>query len=255
MGVNIGMGTDTNTTTTDGEEAGEAVEFGTDADLAAFRLADSFLPVGATSLSYALEQFVQAGDVQTAAELRELLETYLRRQVGGTDLVALRHAHAAARDGDVDRVCTVDERLSAATLPAEFRRGSARTGARLLSLHKELIDDDVLVTYAARAEDDGPPANYAVVLGVTTAVMGVGLRRACLLSCHGFTTGMAGAAQRLASLGHTEVQRVLDGLRPTMQEAVERSAGRPITEMESFTPLVEVRSCEHERADRRLFMN
>lgn len=254
MGVTTTMGADTNTPTTDGKRTGEAIEFD-DANLAAFRLADSFLPVGATSLSYALEQFVESGDVETAADLRRLLETYLRQQVGGTDLVALRHAHAAATERDVDRVCTVDERLSAATLPAEFRRGSTRTGARLLSLHRDLVDDDVLGAYAARAEDGRPPGNYAVALGVTTAATGVGVRKACLLSCHGFATGMASAAQRLASIGHTEVQRVLDDLRPAMRDAVEDSAGRPVTEMASFAPLVEVGSCEHERADRRLFMN
>jgi len=149
----------------------------------------------------------------------------------------------------------VDERLSAATLPAEFRRGSTRTGMRLLALHSDLVDDDVLTTYATRAEDGGVPANYAVALGVTAAATGVGVRRACLLLCHGFATGMAGAAQRLASLGHTEIQRVLDDLRPAMRDAVERSVGCPVTEMTSFAPLVEVRSCEHERADRRLFMN
>ncbi len=246
---------ETNMTTIDEEGPDQPVRFDEHADLAAFRLADSFLPVGGTSLSYALEQFVEAGDVETAADLRQLLKTYLRRQVSGTDLVALRHAHAAARHDDVDRVCLADERLSAATLPAEFRQGSTRTGARLLSLHSELIEDDVLIAYAARAEEGEVPANYAVALGVTAAATGVGVRQACLLSCHGFVTEMAGAAQRLASLGHTEVQQVLNDLRPAMRDAVRQSADRPVTEMASFAPLVEVRSCEHERADRRLFMS
>lgn len=243
----------TNTTPT--EEDATAGEGDGNGDLAAFRLADSFLPVGATSLSYGLEQFVESGAVETAEDLRGLLGTYLRRQVAGTELVALRHAHAGASAGDVDRVCVADERLSAATLPAELRRSSTRTGDRLLTLHRDIVDDDVLASYAARVEAGSAPGNYAVVLGVTAAAAGVGVRRTCLLSGHSFVTAMVGAAQRLASLGHTEVQRVIDDLEPAIRDAVERSADRPVTELTSFAPLVEVRSCEHERADRRLFMS
>jgi len=68
--------------------------------LAALRLADSSLPVGTDSVSYGLEQFVADDRVQDADDLRKLLETYLRRQLGVADLVALRAAHKGATSGD-----------------------------------------------------------------------------------------------------------------------------------------------------------
>ena len=223
------------------------------ATLEAFRLADSFLPVGTYTVSYGLEQFVADDRVEDAADLDALLSTYLRRQVGPAELVALRAAHAAARDGDLDAVCAADRRLAAVTLAAEFRESAQQSGERLLSLQSDLRDDDLLARYADRVADGDAPGNYAVVLGLTTGLAGVAERQACLLCCHGFVTGLLGAAQRLLSLGHTDAQRILDELRPVMTDAVDDSAGRTVDDMTPFAPLVDVLAADHERAQRRLF--
>ncbi|NLV07959.1 urease accessory protein UreF [Haloarcula rubripromontorii] len=223
------------------------------ATLESFRLADSFLPVGTYTVSYGLEQFIQDDRVEDAADLEALLSTYLRRQVGPAELVALRAAHAAATDGDLDGVCRADRRLSAVTLAAEFRESAQQSGDRLLSLQTELRESALLDRYAERVDTDDAPGNYAVVLGVATGLAGVPVREACLLCCHGFVTGLLGAAQRLLSLGHTDAQRILDDLRPVMTAAVEDSADRGLDEMTPFAPLVDVLAADHERAERRLF--
>ena len=225
------------------------------ATLSAFRLADSFLPVGAYTASYALEQFVQDDRVTDGTDLEALLETYLRRQVGSGELVALRAAHAAALAGDCDGVCTADRRLTAVTLAAEFRDSAERSGKQLLSLQRSLREADLFDRYAERVDSGDAPGNYPVVLGVSTALAGIDERKACLLCCHGFVTGLLGAAQRLLSLGHTETQRVLDSLRPVMIDAVDDSADRSLDELSQFTPLVDVLAADHERADRRLFVS
>jgi len=223
------------------------------ATLESFRLADSFLPVGTYTVSYGLEQFIQDDRVVGAADLEALLSTYLRRQVGPAELVALRAAHAAASDDDLGAVCRADRRLSAVTLAAEFRESAQQSGDRLLSLQTELRDEPLLDRYAERVDADGAPGNYAVVLGVATGLAGVAVREACLLCCHGFVTGLLGAAQRLLSLGHTDAQRILNNLQPVMTAAVDESADRGIDEMTPFAPLVDVLAADHERAERRLF--
>ena len=225
------------------------------ADLEAFRLADSFLPVGTNSVSYGLEQFVADGRVADANDLRALLETYLRRQVGPADLVALRAAHRAASDGDVAGVRAADERLDAATLQAEFRESARASGGRLLSIQRDVRDSALLESYGEAVDAGDAPGNHPVVLGAATAVAGVGEREACLVCCHGFVTGLLGAAQRLLSLGHADAQRVLHALKPAVADAVDDSAGRSLDEMTPFAPLVDVLSGEHERADRRLFVS
>ena len=223
--------------------------------LDAFRLADSFLPVGTNSLSYGVEQFVQDGRVEDVDDLRALVATYLRNQFGTADLVALRAAHAAASEGDVDGVCDADRRLAAVTLAAEFRESAEQSGARLLSLQRDLGTEPLVERYAGRVEDGGAPGHHAVVLGAVAGSAGIDERTACLVCCHGFVTGLLGAAQRIMSLGHTDTQRVLDDLQPVIRDAVDDSATRTLDGMTSFTPLVDVLSAEHERADRRLFLS
>ena len=226
-----------------------------EATLSSFRLADSFLPVGTDSVSYGLEQFVAADRVTDADDLRSLVETYLRDQHARADLVALRGAHAAAVDGDLERALRADRRLVAVTLAAESRESATRTGGRLLDLQREVQDDAFLARYGEAVDDGDTPGTYPVVLGVTTALAGVPVREACLLACHEFVTAQLAAAQRLLRLGHTEVQGVLADVHPTIVEAVEASADRSVDSMDPFAPLVDVLAAEHERADRRLFVS
>jgi urease accessory protein len=238
-----------------GAEGPADADAGDAAALESLRLSDSALPVGTDSVSYGLEQFVAADRVTDADDLAALLDTYLRRQLGPADLVALRAAHAAARGGGLSGIRTADRRLEAVTLQAEFRESAARTGGRLLSLQRELRDDTLLDDYAAAVDDGEVPGAYPVVLGAVAARVDVGERRACLVACQEFATAFVGAAQRLLALGHTDAQRVLVDCQPAMADAVETSAGRSVEEMTPFSPLVDVASADHERADRRLFLS
>ena len=221
------------------------------AALTGFQLADSFLPVGSYSSSYALEQFVQSGRVEDGTDLQRLLAAYLRRQMGPGEMVALRAAHGAASDGTVDGIVTADERLHAMTFPAEFRESATKAGRRLCQLRQATRDSSLLAAYA----DRDPPRQYPVVLGAVAALDGIGERRACLLSGYAFCSDMLGAGQRLLSLGHTEAQTIIEELKPVVVEAAEESADRTLDRMAPFAPLAEVESARHERADRRLFVS
>jgi urease accessory protein len=222
--------------------------------LETLRLADTFLPVGTFTVSYGLEQFVQADRVTDATDLEGLLAAYLESLIGPGELVALRAAHAAAEAESLDALCRADRHLHATTLAAEFRESATRSGRRLLRLQREGRDDELLEVYAARVPEEAPGA-YPVVLGASTAGQGVPAQHACLLHCHAFVTGLLGAAQRLMSLGHTEAQRILTDLQPTMSAAVAASADRSLEEMTPFAPLADVLAAEHERAERRLFVS
>ena len=220
--------------------------------LSMLRLGDSFLPVGSNSLSYGLEGFVADGRVESAADLGEFLRTYLERLLGPADLVALRAAHAAGSEADLDGVLRADRRLHAVTLAAELRESATRAGERLLDVQRDVHEDGFVERYA---DAERAPHAHPVALGVVAARTGVPVREACLTCCHAFVSGLLGAAQRLFALGATAAQRLLVDLRPAMTAAVEDSADRSLDEMTPFAPLVDLLSAEHERADRRLFLS
>ena len=227
--------------------------------LTAIRLADSFLPVGTYTASYGIEQYINEGRIETADELGELIEAYLRRIVGPADTVALANAHRAAEDGSLDGVLAADERLHAATLPAEFRNSSTKAGNTLMDLiletDPELLDDGVSADYAEAVVAGETPGSHPVVLGCVTQSAGIDRETACLVGAYSFITELLGAAQRLGRFGHTDIQAQLTRLLSIIESVCEAYMDADLDELASFAPLAEVMGMKHERADRRLFMS
>ncbi|MEF8827488.1 MAG: urease accessory UreF family protein [Haloarcula sp.] len=231
--------------------------------LTALRLSDSMLPVGTYTASYGVEQYLNEGDIETAAEVGDLITGYLRGVIGPSEIVALGHAHRSAAADDLDGVLVADERLGAATLPAEFRDSSTKAGGTLLELLSEIDDGPfaeanatgLVADYKTAFEEGRAAGHYPVVLGVVCQQAGLGAREAALVSAYGSVTGLLGAAQRLGRFGHTAIQAQLSGLFPVIEDVCERYHDVDLGAMCSFAPLADVMGMAHERADRRLFMS
>ncbi|MFD1641434.1 urease accessory protein UreF [Halohasta litorea] len=231
--------------------------------LTALRLSDSMLPVGTYTASYGVEQYINKGYIETGEELGELIKGYLQGVIGPAEIVALGHAHRAAAAGDLDGVLAADDRLGAATLPAEFRESSEKAGGKLLDLLAETdngpfgtVEVDGIVADYRNAVDEGRTAgHYPVALGVVAQRAGLGCREAAVVSAYSTVAGLLGAAQRLGRFGHTDIQSQLSRLFPVIEDVCEQYRDAELGAMYSFAPLADVMGMTHERADRRLFMS
>jgi len=254
--------------------------------LTAMRLSDSMLPVGTYTASYGIEQYLNEDEIETAAALGELIEGYLRGVIGPAETVALGHAHRRSAAGDLDGVLAADERLGAATLPAEFRDSSRKAGGTLLELLAEADDgavasrspepvdaadrrspasdaaalgdvavEGVIAEYAAACETGRADGHYPVALGVVCQRAGLDAREAALVNAYGSVTGLLAAAQRLGRFGHTAIQSLLSTLFPVIESVCDRYHDADLVAMCSFAPLADAMGMRHERADRRLFMS
>jgi urease accessory protein len=159
-------------------------------------------------------------------------------------------------------VLEADERLHAATLPAEFRTSATKGGHKLL----ELLEDadpglfegesgETLRAYAESVDAGKAPGCYPVALGVVTQSAGIDRRTACLVGTYGFVTELLGAAQRLGRFGHTDIQSQLTRLLSVIESVCAEYADADLGALTSFAPLAETMGMAHERADRRLFMS
>ena len=235
----------------------------TSALLTALRLSDSMLPVGTYTASYGVEQYINDGYVESADELGELIEGYLRGVIGPAEIVALGHAHRSAAAGDLEGLLAADERLRAATLPAEFRESSEKAGEKLLSLLVETDDtpfanieiEGIIAEYTVALEEGSTAGHYPVVLGMVCQQSGVDCLEAALVSAYSTVSGLLGAAQRLGRFGHTDIQSQLSALFPVIEAICEQHQDAELQAMCSFAPLADVMGMTHERADRRLFMS
>ena len=119
----------------------------------------------------------------------------------------------------------------------------------------DTADRSLETAFVDAVETDATPGHYPVVFGVVAQRRGLSRLEACLSHAYSFVTGLLGAAQRLGRFGHTEIQRVLEDLRPVIEEVCERHVDDDAAAMVSFAPLAEIMGMRHERAGRRLFMS
>jgi urease accessory protein len=226
--------------------------------LSALQLSDSAFPSGRYTLSQGLEAFVQDGLLKVPcrpATLAALLGDCIRCGVASSDGVALACAHrGVAQDGTVDceRVVRADKRLSAVKLALEVREASTRTGRALLAAGTAFAGPG-LSGYARLVETAQAPGNHAVVLGLVDGLLGVPRLEAVAGELYTFSAGWAAAAVRLGLTDHWTAQSLLHRVRPVVSSAAERAVSGDVADISSCTPLVDVMSMRHERAEIRLF--
>ena len=226
--------------------------------LAVLQLSDSGFPSGRYTLSHGLEAFAHEGLLETPCApdaLAALLGDCIRFGVGPSDGIALACAHRAVdADGgvDVELLMRADRRLSAVKLAREVREASTRTGRALLAaapaaagVRMDGYADLVDVGYA--------PGNHAVVLGLLSAMLGVLRVDAVAGELSAYSTGWVAAAVRLGLTDHLTAQFVLRRVRPVLAEAAGRAVFGDVADISSCTPLPDVMSMRHERAEVRLF--
>lgn len=223
-----------------------------DALLVCLQLADSAFPSGFYTLSHGLEGYAQAGAV-TADTVHDLLVDLLRHGVGPADATALALAHRAARRGDVDTVLAIDRRLHAAQLSREIRVAATRTGRQLLDLARALFPHRTLERYAAEVAGRSAPAGQPVVAGVVYAVAGVDAHAAVTAELFAFCASFTGAALRLRLADHRGAQRVLRAAAPVIDQVAAEACRRDLADLGGCTPMADVMSARHERAQAHLF--
>jgi urease accessory protein len=222
--------------------------------LGSLQLADSFFPNGLYTLSYGLEAFAQAGDLD-AGTIEALLADYLRHGVGPTDGIALACAHRAATEGDLDLAGRADARLTAVKIPREARETSVRTGRQLLALAGRVFGGAALATYDALVRAGDAAGNHAVALGLTTATLGIPRGQAVQGELYAFAASGIGASVRMAVIDHRVAQVVLHRLKPVIAAAADAACRKDVSDIAGCTPMIDVMAMRHEQAQVRLFMS
>jgi urease accessory protein len=220
--------------------------------LVSLQLADSAFPSGFYTLSHGLEGYAQARAID-AEHLPELLEDLLRHSVGPSGGTALAIAHRGASSGQWDEVIAVDRRLYATMLNREMRMASTRTGRQLLDVARSSFPGKGIERFSLLVAEHGLRVTQPVVAGVVYADSAAPVVASVASELFAFATSFAGAAVRLRLSDHIRAQRLLRGVAPVIAEVARQALSRPLAELGACTPLADVMSGRHERAEARLF--
>lgn len=240
------------------------------------QLADSSFPSGAYTLSHGLESLVQSGRMATAEDVETFARLLLCNKVGGTDLVALAHAHQVSFQGSsfqgpnlqsstfqssaiddltafMTNLMEIDARLFAQTPIEKTRLAQRQSGRALLMVASKTWPHAQLDSLSVQTAQGQINCLHPVVFGVVAQIAGLDQSAALVAFVHGFVTGLLGAAIRLGTIGHLQAQQIRRALTDDMAAVCEAAGALSLDEMWSCTPLIDWAQMRQAKLSRRLF--
>lgn len=218
------------------------------------QFADSALPVGGFSFSNSLESAVECGVVSDAASLERYVLAALH-QMATSDGIAALAAHRAAIAKDVERLCEIDRILLVRKLSTEQRLMSRRMGRKLAELAAEVTGDSLLRTLCDAIRSGKAAGAMAVVQGAVYATVGTTPEELFTAMAYSTCTMMLNAALRLMRITHHQTQSILHSLGHSVGELYDEVRSLPVDAIHTFSPQMDLLAAQHEKSNRRLFIN
>lgn len=202
-------------------------------------LADGRLPAGGYAHSGGLEQAVGSRSVVGLGDL----ESFLRGRLHSCGVLAAGFAAAAWSARDAQALAGLEVEYDACTPSPALRATSRSQGRSLLRLGSRMWPGTVW-------SDLSTAPHHSLALGLLVRVVGACQRDAALLAALAAITGPASAAVRLLSLDPVEVQVLLAGLTPLVEQVSAEAVRQP---RRPGSILLDLLAEAHAGAELRLF--
>jgi urease accessory protein len=193
-------------------------------------------PVGAYAYSQGLEWAIEAGDLRSAADVRDWICDLVTCGSGHTDAVLFalaldRHANLPALSAYARALAPGAERLSE----------TVELGTALLRTTNGLTGQA------------HPPMPYPVALGAAAQALGVPKPAAIALFLQSMAANLVQIAVRFVPLGQSDGQAVQTALQPAILDSAARAATAELTDIGTATFRADLASMRHETMDVRIF--
>ncbi|MEL6930601.1 MAG: urease accessory UreF family protein, partial [Cyanobacteria bacterium J06600_6] len=208
---------------------------------------------GSYTLSHGLESLIQQDKIGQPEDVANFLRILLHQKIAPCDLVALLHAHRAARMAEIAQIRHIAELLQAQTANQTTRKTQIQSGRALLMVAQSTWQNPLLETLARDRALNQFHCLHPVVFGVVAQVAGLNPTDTALGFLHGFVTGVLGAAIRLSSLGHLQAQTILVQLAPDLETAYQTASTVDLDEMWTCAPAIDIAQMRHSKLNSKLF--
>lgn len=223
-------------------------------DLSFLQLSDSLFPTGLYAMSNGLEALFKTKKLRRN-DIQELIDVFLRQQVGPSDCAALGNAYESLKKSDLKGIINADQTLYSMRIIEEVRNASVRSGIQLLKCVRSFVKRNAMLGGYQKAVIDGKASGiYPVSFAVASWSLDIPKHKAGLMLLYGFTVSIVGAALRLAILQHFEAQAIIHDLKPCILESLQKNIDRPLSGLWQFAPGLDILQIKHEQMSSKMFI-
>ncbi len=226
--------------------------------------------MGGFSYSEGLEAAVEAGLVTDEATAAAWLGDQLRHAQGESDIAVVHATVAAARAGDAVRVAALDTWVKTTRETAELRlqtdqmgrslagwlaqRGSSAWQPQSDGAPQDREPDGMTGVTPGAAGTPWPAApSYPVAFGLAGARTAAAADAVAQAYAFAWSENQVQAAVKAVPLGQSAGQRILEALAARIPDVVAHAAALTDATRQAFTPMLAIRSAQHEHQSSRLF--
>lgn len=218
-------------------------------------LASPALPVGGFSYSEGLESLVQHAGGATEDMAAQWLIDQMHLSQARSDWPVLAQAVTAWRANDLARVAALNQWVLATRESSELRLQTLQMGKSmadwLRNLHADHVDH--AETQALIERLSALPPSYPVAHALAVALSPAPVRAGLLAYAFGWAENMVQAAIKAVPLGQNAGQRILARLAAEIPTAVDHALRVNDEARQALTPMLAIRSAQHEVQYSRLF--
>jgi urease accessory protein len=214
------------------------------------QLHDSAFPTGRMVHSQGLEQWLAERPDATQDDIERAVTAYLTNSYAPLDATFAGAAWRAA--DDLQALCELDDAVASYKLFGNARTASESAGRQLATVSRQsgLADG---CRYLEAVVDGATPGHGAVVEGVLQARLDIPVHIAVLGTLRSTMASMLSAAIRLGRMGPLHSQRIQARSAPLLVALAHEACDRPVAEIWSVAPALEISGMRHESRTGRLF--
>ncbi len=168
--------------------------------------------------------------------------------LAGQELPYLRFASAAVEQEDHWELRALEAEIDAWKLPRETRDASRQLGTRRLRALRNVAPKS---EWLSRSEE----AHHLIVFAIQSSLEAVPLPAALATWSYQALASVCAAALKLIRIGQDGIQRALRAACSKIPQTIATSLAVARDDAGCFSPLLEIASMRHERADERLFIS
>lgn len=222
------------------------------------QVTDPTFPIGAYSHSLGFETYMVNRIVSTPEETKAYLESNLQSSFLYGDLLAASLAYDYAQAENVGALLHLDEIIRAVKNPREIREASEKLGSRFVKTVVKMmpeIQTTIFKDYLDQAQTQKCATNYAVVYGISCAVLGIDKTLSLSAFLYTNTSGVITNAAKSVPISQTSGQMIMAELYPLFGSLIQQVKELTEKDLGMAVPGFDIRSMQHEVLYTRIYIS